>query len=83
MELENRHTGLGVEETGELTGTTKDGEREHLCSETSDKNSIKEHYKEPSELPRDQNETPRSTNDCKTNQEYKDLTRFNTLETIH
>lgn len=74
---------IGVEETGEVTGTSKDGEREHLCSETSGKNSIKEHQKEPSELPRDQNKTPRSTNDCKTNQEYKDLKRVNTFETNH
>ena len=73
---------LGVQESGQLTGTSKDREREHLCSETSGKNSIKEQYKEPSELPRDQNKTPRRTNDCKTNQEYNDLKRFDTLETI-
>ena len=76
----------GVQETDQLTGASKDGEREQQCSETSGKNSIKEQYQEPSELPvpeRDQNNTPRSTNDCKTNQDYKALKRVNALETNH
>ena len=86
FELEKRGKMPGVQETDQLTGASKDGEREQLCSETSGKNSIKEQYQEPSELPvpeRDQNETPRSTNDCKTNQDYKALKRVNALETNH
>ena len=39
----------GVQETGQLTGASNDGERKHLCSEISGKNSIKEQNQEASE----------------------------------
>lgn len=78
---------LGVQETGQPTGTNRDGERDHLCSEIPDKNSINEQKQEPSELhvpERDQNEPLRSKNDCKTNKDYfKALKNFNALETNH
>ena len=41
FELEKRGKMPGVQETDQLTGASKDGEREQLCSETSGKNSIK------------------------------------------